>query len=470
MEKFRKNYGIVGLCVVVVVYIIYNIPFLSLPYYWDEAWSYIPAVEEMVSKGSSMLPGSISVASYKGHPLFFYFISSVWLQLFHNNIFWSKCLALIISVFTLLYTFLLAKFLTRKDIAALLSVIYLASQDIFLAQSTMVLPEMLLALLSLMGLYYYFKNKFWIFFLSASLLMLTKETGIILVISILFSDALFFILEKKGNFRYYIVSRLPLYLAFTPVSLFFIYQKFKIGWFFYPEHIGYIDLSHNFFNKLNGYSSFLFLFQGRNIAFVFILLLLLVKVIKNKRLKISKMWATLLIFILFYLAFLSANFYSTRYILSLIPIFSILSIWGIFALLKNKYLLIMISSVFIIFSIAYTSHNFKGSDTNIGYRNVVYVQKEMVRYCEDKDLYNCKIATHFLMRDILVHPLSGYLSNGKIFRQVEEKIGSETNYVIVSSNEQNKTINLQLNTLSVSLLKKYTKKQAWCKLFIINRK
>ena len=170
----KKNYALFGLCIVILALIIYKIPYLNLSYYWDEAWSYKPAVEEMVKHGPSLLPGSISIANYKGHPLFFYFLSSVWLHLFPDNIFWSKCFALSIAVLTLIYTFLLTKYLSNNRTAALFSVILLASQDIFLAQSGLLLPEMLLALLSLMSLYYYFKNKYWFYFVSASLLMLTR--------------------------------------------------------------------------------------------------------------------------------------------------------------------------------------------------------------------------------------------------------------------------------------------------------
>ena len=466
----KKNYALFGLCIVILALIIYKIPYLNLSYYWDEAWSYKPAVEEMVKHGPSLLPGSISIANYKGHPLFFYFLSSVWLHLFPDNIFWSKCFALSIAVLTLIYTFLLTKYLSNNRTAALFSVILLASQDIFLAQSGLLLPEMLLALLSLMSLYYYFKNKYWFYFVSASLLMLTKETGIILIISILFSDIIYFRIEKKGDFRQYFTTKYPLYLVFIPVSAFFIYQKIKIGWFFYPEHIGYIDFTNNFFHKLNGYFSFLFIFQGRNVTFFSVIIILIYAVIKTKRRIITKKSFTLLIFILFFLLFLSINFYSTRYILSLIPIFSILSIWAVFTCLKNKYFSLILGFVFVAFNLTYGATHFNDSDANIGYKYVVQVQQKMVEYCEDQHLYNKKIATCFLMKTYLTDTLCGYLSSRKIFHNIQSNIDKNTDYIIVSSNEQNGIINRQMDTLSVNLLKIFSRKQAWCKLYQINSK
>ncbi len=456
-----------GWGIVAVGFIIYNIQYLNLPCYWDEAWSYQPAVEEMVRKGASLVPGSISIANYKGHPLFFYFISSAWLQLFQNSIVFSRIFALSISVLTLLYTFLLANLLTERKTAALLSVIFLAVQDIFLAQAGMLLPEMLLALLTLMSLFYYFKHRYWLFFISASLLMLTKETGTILIISILFCDILYFILRKEGDFHRYLSSKYPLFLSFVPVIFFFIYQKIKIGWFFYPEHIGYLDFSPHFFSKINGYSSFLFLFQGRNAATITLLVLVLFKVIKTKRLKVSKACFTLLVFILFYLVFLSVNFYSTRYTLSLIPVFSILSIWGVYSLMENEFLSTILGFVFIIFSVVYVGTRFKDSDTNIGYRNDIRVQKEMVKFCENQHMYKSRIATHFLMAYDLSHPQSGYLSGRKVFSHIENKADKNTEYVIISSNEQNKMLHQQMDTLPVRLIKRFTEKQAWCKLYKI---
>ena len=56
--------------------------YLSLPYYWDEAWVYAPAIHKMHASGPSLLPDNISTSLSRGHPLMFHFLGSLWLSVF----------------------------------------------------------------------------------------------------------------------------------------------------------------------------------------------------------------------------------------------------------------------------------------------------------------------------------------------------------------------------------------------------
>jgi len=462
----KNNIDKILLAVIILILFIYKYSFLHLPYYWDEAWSYKPAVEEMVKHGPSLLPGSISVENYKGHPLFFYFLSSLWLSIFPDNIFWSKLFAFAISSLTIIYTYLLAKQIYNKQ-AGVISALLLSVQVVFVAQSSLLLPEMLLALLSLMSFYYYFKNKTWAFILSSSFLLLTKETGFVALLVIYIYD--FFTYSRRNSFNVvkYLKNSIVKYIPVLPLISFLIYQKVLFGWFFYPTHIAYINLSE-FFDKFSSYFAYLFIYQGRNVIFFSTILVLIYILIKKIKIDLEKQ-ILFLLFIVLYISFLSLNFYSTRYILSAIPFFVIIISSIVLKAISNKILQIILLSVFVFSPAFYGFTHLKDSDHNIGYENVITVQKKMVDYCEKENLFNTEIATHFLMKIYMTDSLCGYLSSSQTFK-ISDKITASTKYVIVSSNEQNDFLNQQLSKVNKEKVVEFTEKQASCTLFRIKVK
>ena len=90
----------------------------------------------------------------------------------------------------------------------LISAIALCLQPIFLAQSTMVLPEMMLALFSMLTLYFHFQKKYLFYFLSAIALVLTKEPGVILILAIA-TFSFFKQLLNKEKFKIIVQTKLP---------------------------------------------------------------------------------------------------------------------------------------------------------------------------------------------------------------------------------------------------------------------
>ena len=136
--------------VLMLGFVLFKIPDLFLPYFWDEAWSYVPAIKDMTLKGPSLLPNSISPDLYRGHPLLFYFMSSTWIKLFGTNIWITKLFPLIISLFFLQTVFSF----TKKNfnyLTAILTLFFLIIQSVFFAQSTFLLPEVLIALFTVLS-------------------------------------------------------------------------------------------------------------------------------------------------------------------------------------------------------------------------------------------------------------------------------------------------------------------------------
>ena len=115
-----------------------------------------------------------------GHPLIFHFFEVLWMKIFGTGLVAAKSFPLLISVL-LLFTiyFFCKKFLNR--FTKICACVIFASQEIFIAQSSFVLPEVLLTLLTITSFYFFFSKKKILYVISASMLVLTKELGIVLV-------------------------------------------------------------------------------------------------------------------------------------------------------------------------------------------------------------------------------------------------------------------------------------------------
>jgi len=470
MNKFKEHSDLLVLVLIIIAFVIYKFPLLNIPYYWDEAWSYKPAIEEMVKNTSTLLPNPINSATYKGHPLFFYFITSLWLKLFGNTIFVSKTFALFVSILLLVTSFFTTKTLSNNKLTPIFTVLLLIVQSIFIAQSTLVLPEMLLALLSLLTLLFYFKKKQIPYIIFGSFVLLTKETGIVLFVSIFISNILFNLSSIKNNFLKYIKNNYYLIIPIIPTILFFVLQKLITGWFFYPEHINYIEFGSAFYNKLESFLGLLFIYQGRNLVFFILIILSVYLMLKKIKIEKYKELITLLIFIVLYILFSSINFFSPRYILSLIPVFTIIAITIIDISVTNKILQYSIIAIIIISPLYYSLTHNADFDHTIGYENVVDVQKQMIDYCEQKKYYKKNISTGFLLSVNMTDSIMGYLSSCKKFNNLQTQINDSTEFVILSTNNQIESINNYIKTNNCQQIISFEKKQAWCRLFLIKSK
>lgn len=451
--------------ILITGFVLLKIQDLFLPYFWDEAWSYVPAIKAMVKNGPSLLPNSISPELYRGHPLFFYFINSAWIKLLGSEIWITKLFSLFITIGLLfsVYSF------TRKNFdsqIAIITLIILMIQSVLFAQSTFLLPEILLTLFTILILGAYIEKKYFLTMLLLILALYTKESAIIIWFTIFFFEVIEVIKSKDKNYFNFIYLLIPpLFVAF-----FFIAQKLIVGWFFFPEHLAYINLN-TFFGKLNGYASYLFIFMGRNLLTLFGLAALIFLLIRRDHALFEKKKVLYIIsfFIISYLLFSSFNFYSPRYLLSILP-FSIM-IW-VFLIRSavRKYniaITIIIFTIIIINNLYFTINKRGGDDNTLGYRGLIHVQQEMVSYCEEDSLYRKNIYTNFLMINDLTNNDLGYLKSDSTFYNVSSNLTSNTQYAIISSNELDKPIYEEIKEKG-KLIKRFEQNGSWTELYQLN--
>lgn len=450
LSKIPLSY--IVLFLVLCCFTILRLDSISLAYFGDEAMVYGPAVQQMASNGPSMLPGAIQEDLSRGHPMMFHFTAGLFLFLFGNTVTNSHIFALLISLCTLFVVFKISKaFLS--DLYSVLIVISVASFSLFIGQSIMVYPEMMLTLFALTTFYFYLTKKPIHFFISASFLLLTKETGILFLFSLAIWNILksIFIEHKKILSADFIKSQLPFVYPLLTLIAFFVLQKIKFGYVFYPEHIGFIKTNYetveymigNLFRQLFVYDyrccmyltfALIFLLFYRKVKLQHRIIIVLLYYFQYKMLFgeeshdsfltiVTFILSNVLIFsvylfavkhtltiqdelilvpflfILIYVLFCVINFFTDRYLIICLP-FCLLICFGLIGQLKySKQIGIGFSAIILISNFYFLTTTQSNGETTPYYKNVLMVQQEMVDYiessCSSGDTIYCEFP-HFV--------------------------------------------------------------------------
>ncbi len=442
-----------------------KIPHLGLPYFWDEASSYIPAIQKMAKTGPNVLPGTLSLFLSKGHPLFFYFLASSWMKFVAgNSIVLMRLFPLLISLLALWAFHRFAQRHTNLPLANF-SVLLLSVQPMFLAQASLVLPEIFLFTLFMLSFDCYLSGKYvWYAFVS-SLMILTKETAAIFLL--VFGIA--FLIENYRTWNTKIFWR-NLVLIGVPVIvylLFLILHYLKFGVFFFSEHLGYITFDRaKVLFKFNSATSTLFLAHGRNLIFFTAMLALIILLLRKKSIEYKRFLILTVPILIIYLIFSILNFFTYRYIFSVMGI-TLLALLALIQQIKTRIPLVNIAfAVFILSVSAYYSATRRGhSDADLGYTEYLAVQQQMAKYCEQQAWYDKEIGASATMTTGLSN---GYfLSSAKCFKAHHLPDIKNCNLVIYDSTcdpyEMKKDEKIKL-----ILIKRFEYKTHWGEIYSIH--
>ncbi|MEM6800602.1 MAG: hypothetical protein AAF696_04310 [Bacteroidota bacterium] len=352
---------------------------LFLPLYWDEIGVYGPGILYMLDNGISMLPSSLDPELSRGHPLFFYALFASWVKLFGYSLFNLHLLSLLISLGLFASVFHMAKEISSPAFSLIVS-IWLMIQGVSLAQASLALPEVLLALELLWALYFFYKKRMALFILTASLALLTKESALVLPIACacwymgnVFIGKISFSLKKTG------ISFAPLlsYLIFLAI------QKQTYGWYFFPYHMELVNLDLGvILEKLGDYIKWSFWDQGRFIYTAFTLSGYIFFLLTKKKTDLSFI-SLLFLFLLGFLAFSALNVYMDRYVYAIFPILALFTA-HILKHVENKYTSIIIGTL-LFCATPFSFQTTKGFrfDVDINYREYVQLQKEASTFIEE---------------------------------------------------------------------------------------
>jgi 4-amino-4-deoxy-L-arabinose transferase-like glycosyltransferase len=158
------------------VLVFLHLPFLRLPYYWDEAGYYIPAAMDFFHYGrlipSSTLPN--------GHtPLVIIYLALAW-RAFGFSPLVTRTAMIAVAAGTLASLYALSCRVANREIRCW-SVLLLALSPLFFAQSTLAHLDLAAGLFTLLALLALLDCHPWTFALASTAAVLSKETAVILL-------------------------------------------------------------------------------------------------------------------------------------------------------------------------------------------------------------------------------------------------------------------------------------------------
>ncbi len=455
---------------IMIVFFFLKLEDCYLPYYWDELGVYSQASLYMYDHTPSLLPGSLPDVLSRGHPLLFMFVYACFFKLFGTSLVGAHIFTCLISILFLGIAYQIGKRFFSADIA-LLSVILMTVQPLFFAQAVFVLPEIMLGVFSLLSIYFYLDKKLWTSSLYASLALLTKETAIVLPIVMLLMEVIRFY-RKELTFRQLISSLLIIFIPFYVFGLFIIIQRIQNGWFFYPYHTGFISFDpSSIYWRLTGYLNFIFIRQGRITWLIVISVFTVVAIFRHKtqlRQTILKKWqefpphyfvfATLFIYVLGILGYSALNFPLQRYVLLIYPVFTLLIVWMVFRLVKEKkifaYPIVLALATINLF---YMKSPGKMVENDMAYKDLLTIQVEICRYFDTPELKAKTLASDFPVTPSFFDPRLGYVTQTDFrLTGISDELDPEADYYIYTNpgNLEDKAV---LKSDRLQLIKEFRK-------------
>ena len=471
----------------VIAFILYKLPALHYPFYWDESWSYEPAIQLMYRHGPSLMPNAIDTNFSRGHPMLFYSASAVWMRVFGPGAFSQHVFALLLAVLLIVAVYEICNRLFSRR-TAILTLAIIPLQVVFFVQSTFMLPEIMIALLSLLSLYFYACGKPALTCISLLALLFTKESGIVAGV-LLGIHAFIHLFNKQKRLKERLVTFLSVLLPGIALLGFYLVQLKVNGWFFFPQHAGLISLKwDDFWGKMKGVMTMLFYNDLRVLLFQLLLFFSLITAINTRKIKyllpafiaflvylsinnlckdISRqvvaivlvaavaLYASVLssfadsnestsrkfiylcvFFIIGYTSFCAVNFITVRYLMAALIIVLMFVAYCIDHFISYLYNPIYFMAMIVIIFIGQQGLNTnKGyGDTEMGAFDGMKVNKEIVDYLEEHNYYGKVIATGSFQDDVhLTDPKTGYLKGDKTFKHVSWGITVATDLVTFNS-------------------------------------
>lgn len=403
LENFLENKVLMGLFLAFFV-LGFKIPFINLPLWWDEGNYFEGALR--IYKNN--LNPFIEWWSYK--PPLVYEISAFSFRLFGVNRGTPRLIVIFFALLALYFTFLLGKRLYSSKVGFFASLLLFFS-PLFFAQSGLFHADLPLAALVLIVLYCFLSKKRASYFIAASLMALTKEAAILVIMAILIYEALF-------NFRK-ILSRpfLLKSLFITSPLLFFLswmlFNKRYLGWYLWPYNVGYFSS----FPKIEELWPILDFAFWRDFRFLITFPLVIGVVFSFFQKKLRGWLIKRELVLLFLLVVISLFFFwwgpfLPRYLLIFQPLFFIAGTAAILGCFPQKiiYFPILITVGLFFISSWFTPKFEWGGEINLNYIHGIRVYEKTAQFLEN-NFPSFKIVTIWPLVATLEMPELGYVSN-----------------------------------------------------------
>lgn len=470
MNRLRASLPLLFVFVTAIALVIFKIPQLALPAYWDEGFPYVYGIRYLADHHLTMLPDGMPALYSTGHPTLFYFLSAAWMRLSGTGIAAAHVFPLLISVVLLFAVYRFGKTFVSPWGGAIAAFL-LASRTIFITQSGFLLPEMLVALFTILALQSWLQKKKGGYILWASLLLLTKEPGLVLIAVLGLIDLTEAFRDKEQSWKKKIAGLALTAAPVIPAILFFVIQRVQMGWFFFPRHINSFHTTAGiFFDKLyKCFGAHFFIYYGgivTSIIAVIAFILLLIKKTKLPALQ-KKLALTTLLLVIAWIIFFSFSFPIPRYMLCLYgPWFVAVALLLLSVFSEAKKWIgytILVCAGIVQLGYAYDIRSL--GDFDLGYTDVVKTQRDAIRWSVENGYRNKKIFTQQQMQRGMESDVAGFVNASETFSDVSNVIDPRTSLFIFTCTETDPS-DTAARKLPLKKAARFESGKAWTEIYV----
>ena len=221
--------------------LVLHLPLLRLPYFWDESGYYIPAALDFYSSWL-LIPQSTQPIGHT--PLVMIYLGLAWRLLGYST--WITRVAMtLVATATVATLYVLGRRIANPESAAW-SALLLALSPLFFAQTTLAHLDLPAALFTTLAVLCILEDKLWLFALTASLAVLTKETTVVLL-PVVWLDTWRRAKGPGSDRPAHLFSRILLVIPLVPLAVWTVYYHHVTG--FWTGNRGY--LSYNLYATLS---------------------------------------------------------------------------------------------------------------------------------------------------------------------------------------------------------------------------
>ena len=423
----------VALALLLLLFWLYKLRDLALPYFWDELGVYGRAAVYLRDHTLGLLPAHLPPELSRGHPLLLPFAFAALFRVFGTTPLVAHVFMLLLATGLLVSVFWIARSHWNAPVALAAAALLLV-QPLFLAQSTLLLPELPLALACLWAMHAFSRHRYLWAGVCLTLAVSLKETALVLGV-VLGVMLLVEWLAARPSLKSALAGVLALLVPALLYGLFLLIQKRQNGWYFFPLHEHHVNFHWPAMKgKLADYITFVFVEQGRFALSVVVALWVLFRLFGRRagerRFVRSLAW-TFALFGIGILVFSAGNFFMKRYLLCLLPPLAMVGSRALFELVRDqaRVLVPALAGLCLLSLGELTSPGFN-YDYDMRFRQSVLLQLEATRYLEDTVGTDRPILTIFPPIFGLEDPRYGYAR--KKFKRYSHVYFPEAEYIFVS--------------------------------------
>jgi 4-amino-4-deoxy-L-arabinose transferase-like glycosyltransferase len=424
-SRRRHELALAGLVLVLVAFKLRDLP---LPYFWDEMGVYGRAALYLYDHRLSLLPAALPAELSRGHPMLLVFVFASLFRVFGAVPLVAHVFMLLVAVGLVVSIFHVARSHFGAPVG-LASAALLIVQPIFLAQSTMLLPELPLALAALWTMHFFCRGRHLATALCATVAILIKESAAVLSL-VLAVAAIVQCVRSRRSRADAARAVAALTVSVLVLGAFLLVQKHQNGWFVFPLHKDFVDFRWKMVGpELRDFELFVFLEQGR-----FLLSLAVVAGavhwfrFRDREPPFGIGW----LFVAFsavFLYFSAANFFMKRYVLCLIPLLVIAAARALWILARRRDSRLVAALIpILVVQLFFISRGKFNYDYDMSFRRQVIRQRDVVRWLESNIDVEAPIYTLFPVIFALEDPRLGYARQK--FPRASDRLRADTQYIV----------------------------------------